>query len=206
MSSTKTASLTQTDFHSKGPTRQFVLRFPPGSSDCTFTYPYSERVDHIKRILLKDFVLIFDNGPANSLPDSVELVSQPSIFKRNAYYPTNEPNQMANSDSVCIPLVDGPFGTPAGNYRFSHSSSRGTTISEVDYGSQRSLPSPITFRLCSSTFVPTVPAVTGPLSIPGGTPIPVAEYSTIILEIETWGHLLEDQRNPLFSLARPYYL
>ncbi len=205
MSSDATGALTQTDFYSKGPTHQFVLRFPAGQADCTFDYPYSERIDHIKRIVLKDYVLVFEENAANELPDTIELITKPSLFKRNSYYPTGPNSQVNYSDAFSIPLVRG-FQTPKGNYRFSNTSPRGVIISEVPYGSQRSLPSNITFRLSSSVFVPAVVAPSVPGSFPGGTPIPVAEQSTVILEIETWGHKLEDQKNPLFSVARPYYV
>ncbi len=205
MSGDATGKLTQTDFYSRGPTHQFVLRFSPGASDCTFEYPYSERIDHIKQIRLKDYILCFEENAANELPDTIELITKPSFFKRNAYYPAAPNSQVNVSDAVSIPLVRGLL-TPKGNYRFSNTSARGTIVSEVPYGSQRSLPNSLTFRLSSSTFTPATPAPASMGSFPGGTPIPVAEQSTIILEIETWGHKLEDQKNPLFSMARPYYL
>lgn len=197
-------SLTQTDFSTPGPTYQFVLVFNTGEASCTFTYPYSDRIDHIKKISLKEFVLTFDSGPGNTLPDTIQLSSTPSVFKRNAYYPTNV--QSSNSDCIAISLVNGPFTTPDGHSRFSNSSSKGIVVAEVEKGSQRSLPNPITFHLSSSTFTPTVPVPPSPFYVSGGNLVPVAEQSTIILEIETYSHKLEDQRNPLYSMARPYYL
>lgn len=205
MSSSSINTKNNVERFTEGETKLLRLTFPAGTSTVNFTYPPSERIDQIKSLSIKSYVIVIAPNVTNDLPASLDLISYPSIFKSNLLYESNVPTDDAIPINLHFPTI-----TPKGNVRFSYEYDEctGYRASKVPDGSWRSFPTNVRFTLVSSVFTPLVPPVQGlPGSLPGnGKEIPVAEESTIIIEIQTHKHKLEDHTNPLYSIPRSYYL
>lgn len=175
------------------------LVFPTGSSSLVWTFPNNERIENVESINVKEYSITLAPNGGGFLPSKVNLCATPAFFKQNLL-------QEDNVDTDGIPLVlQNPFLMPNGLYNYTVSYGDGYQCSKNSPGASKGCPASIVFSLSSSTYQSgVVPGALPGNSAPQGR-LTVAAETCILLEMCVYAKTVEDWRNRLMDIPRPYY-